>query len=427
MKIYRVGGCVRDWLMGITPRDYDYVVVGSTPEEMLSLGYTQVGSSFPVFLHPETKEEYALARSEISTGPLHTDFAVDFSPNTSLEDDLKRRDLTINAIAFDVETGEFIDPYGGLEDIENKVVRATSSAFAEDPLRVYRVARFMATLEGEWTLDSFTFAMMKELAPSLTYMHINRRWTEFSKMLSHPKAKVRNWFIVLEALGVEYVMKDMHDIPQPALHHPEGDVWEHIMQVVEAGGEYCSGIVRYGALLHDIGKPYCFQRQGNLHGHEGEGERLAGIISAAWGAPKKWRTFAEVVAKYHGKAHGVFAMKPVNVYRMLKDIARRGVDMEDFIRVCEMDSRGRGPDTFNRDYSQAKYIRAVYRAMMNPYIRDKVSSEIISLREKGRGPEVLKDRSLALWGDIVSNVSKTYKLVEDEMADIEEILKGERT
>lgn len=315
MKIYRVGGCVRDWLMGITPRDYDYVVVGSTPEEMLSLGYTQVGSSFPVFLHPETKEEYALARSEISTGPLHTDFAVDFSPNTSLEDDLKRRDLTINAIAFDVETGEFIDPYGGLEDIENKVVRATSSAFAEDPLRVYRVARFMATLEGEWTLDSFTFAMMKELAPSLTYMHINRRWTEFSKMLSHPKAKVRNWFIVLEALGVEYVMKDMHDIPQPALHHPEGDVWEHIMQVVEAGGEYCSGIVRYGALLHDIGKPYCFQRQGNLHGHEGEGERLAGIISAAWGAPKKWRTFAEVVAKYHGKAHGVFAMKPVNVYR----------------------------------------------------------------------------------------------------------------
>lgn len=424
MKIYAVGGCVRDQLLGVKPHDYDYVVVGSTHEEMISLGYTQVGASFPVYLHPETREEYALARKEVSTGKGHKDFSLVFTPDVTLEEDLERRDLTINSIAQDIETGEFIDPFNGINDIEHSVLRATSLAFAEDPLRILRVARFISTLEGDWSIDRYTFKMMKGLSEELIYIKTERRWAEFRKMISHPKAKVRNWFTVLEALGVDKVIKEMRGVPQPPKHHPEGDVWEHTMQVVEAGGEECHPIVRYGALLHDIGKPYCFEHQGNLHGHEKEGARIAGVISEAWGAPKKWRVFAEFVAEHHGRMHKIFEMKPRKVYLMIKAMYRRGIDIEQFIQACEMDSRGRGPDNANRDYPQGRYLRIAFNELNSPENKERIGAELSEMAKNLCSAESVRQTSDRRWTEVVSKAKRTHDLVELELKELSEILKG---
>ena len=185
MKIYKVGGAVRDELLGLEPTDNDWVVVGSTPKQMLSLGYKQVGKDFPVFLHPETKEEYALARIERSTGPGHTAFNFSYSPNVTLEEDLSRRDITINAIAKDMTDGSFIDPYNGRDDIKNKIIKHVSESFIEDPLRIFRVARFYTKFDSKFEIDRVLESMMVDMFPDIIHLSGERIWKETEKALNY--------------------------------------------------------------------------------------------------------------------------------------------------------------------------------------------------------------------------------------------------
>lgn len=203
MKIYEVGGCVRDALMGVEPKDRDYVVVGSTPEEMISLGFQQVGAAFPVFLHPETKEEYALARTERKVGNGYNGFECVFSPDVTLEEDLGRRDLTINSIARDIETGEIIDPFGGCADIELKVLRHTSDAFVDDPLRVLRLARFLARMPGFY-IQPATSSLVWDLVHSgeMNFISAERYWAELMKVFSDDTTNIAEFFLCLHNFGV---------------------------------------------------------------------------------------------------------------------------------------------------------------------------------------------------------------------------------
>lgn len=225
MKIYAVGGQVRDKLMGLEPKDLDYVVVGSTPEEMLSLGYKQVGADFPVFLHPETKDEYALARTERKVGRGYQGFECSFDPEVTLKEDLERRDLTINSMAEDLTTGEIIDPFGGQPDLKNKVLRATSVAFKDDPVRVLRFARFAATLPGCWQGGASTYLMCIEVwKKEQTYVTAERVFKELDKALACHKPDI--FFKLMLEFGDTFWFKELfslYNIPQPKKHHPENE------------------------------------------------------------------------------------------------------------------------------------------------------------------------------------------------------------
>jgi len=211
MKIYRVGGSVRDELMGIEPKDHDFLVTGSSFQEMLSLGFKQVGKSFPVFLHPETGDEYALARRERSTGPGHSDFAVEFTPDVTVEEDLRRRDLTINSIALDLETGEYIDPYGGREDIKNKILRHTSDAFAEDPLRPLRVARFLARFGPSWTVAPELMSVIGAMSHTASDLQLDRVHQEAKRAFTEKYPYMFTDFIIAHFVAFDrYIMSYAH-------------------------------------------------------------------------------------------------------------------------------------------------------------------------------------------------------------------------
>ena len=273
MKIYLVGGAVRDILMGREPSDRDYVVVGSTPEEMESAGFKQVGKDFPVFLHPDTGEEYALARTEMKDGVGYNGFSVDFSPEVTLEEDLSRRDLTINAIAFDMDTCEFVDPFNGQDDIKNKVLRKVSDAFGDDPVRVLRLARFLARFGEEWEVDYYTEALCHRLMHKESeHMTAERVWAETHKALDEYDSHLFFEFMCKFDTKWFSWLKQMRDVPQPKQHHPEGDVFIHTMLSLRQAEDLLP-CTKFAVLLHDIGKYYCMKENGTLHGHEKEGVR----------------------------------------------------------------------------------------------------------------------------------------------------------
>ena len=257
-KHYLVGGAVRDMILGREPKDRDYVVVGSTVQEMLDAGFEQVGKDFPVFLHPETREEYALARTEKSCGIRHTDFIVNFDPEVTLEQDLYRRDLTMNAVAYDMETGKFIDPYGGIEDIKNGVIRHVSEYFSDDPLRMLRAARFVAQYGFEIHKDTLTLIRAMVMQGKHLGLTIERVWGETLKALKTPKPSL--YFNALSSMFVMYeyfpMVFDLHKVPQPAAHHPEIDTYVHVMMTVDKAAQLSNGdpLVVWAALVHDLGK-----------------------------------------------------------------------------------------------------------------------------------------------------------------------------
>lgn len=364
MKVYLVGGAVRDKLLGLTPVERDWVVVGSTTEEMVSLGYQQVGKDFPVFLHPETHEEYALARTEKKTRPGYTGFEVQASPDVTLEEDLLRRDLTINAIAEDAD-GTLVDPFGGRADLDAGLLKHVSPAFSEDPVRILRIARFAARF-SHWGFHvaHATNALMKTMVAhgEVDALIAERVWAETDKALGedHPE----RYFEVLRGCGalqkVFPEIDNLFGIPQPEKHHPEIDTGIHIMMVLQQACRLSTDkTVRFAALVHDLGKATTpADILPSHHGHEERGVNLVKTLCKRVKAPNQFRDLAIATAQYHTHCHRAKELKPATILKTLQglDAFRRPERFEHFLLACTADARGR-TGHFDDAYPQADLFR----------------------------------------------------------------------
>jgi tRNA nucleotidyltransferase (CCA-adding enzyme) len=369
MKIYLVGGAVRDKLLGLPVQDRDYVVVGATPDEMIANGFKPVGADFPVFLHPETKEEYALARTERKSGHGYKGFKVYAAPDVTLEDDLRRRDLTINAMAED-ESGNLIDPFRGEEDLRNGVLRHVSSAFSEDPVRILRVARFAARY-GRWGFHvaHSTNKLMHEMVNSGEVDHLvpERVWQELDRALSEDKPS--RFFEVLRGCGALARLFPEIDalfgVPQPEKHHPEVDTGVHAMLVLEAAAKLSPDTrVRFAALMHDLGKGNTPEAEWPRHlGHEARGVELVKNFCQRLRVPNEHRDLAVLAARYHAHCHRIAELRPATVVDTLEglDGFRRPERIEQFILACEADFRGRFGSE-DKPYDQAQVFRRAFEA-----------------------------------------------------------------
>jgi len=366
VRTYRVGGSVRDELLGRAVADNDWVVVGATPEMMIASGYRPVGRDFPVFLHPETNEEYALARTERKQGVGYRGFAFFASPEVTLEDDLARRDLTINAMAR-ADDGALIDPHGGARDLADGVLRHVSPAFAEDPLRVLRVARFAARFG--FNVASETEALLRGIVASgeLTTLAPERVWRELATGLS--EAKPSRMFAVLRSCGALAALLPEVDalfgVPQPPMHHPEIDTGVHVMQAVDFAAQRGYEVaVRYAVLTHDLGKAASPpDRWPAHHGHEGASVRRVERLSARLRVPVDCRDLARLAARWHGIVHRAQELRPVKWLELLTaaDALRRPRKLEALVAVCECDalSRPGAPDV----YRPAALVREAFEIM----------------------------------------------------------------
>ena len=370
MKIYLVGGAVRDELLGLPVRERDWVVVGARPEELLNAGYKAVGKDFPVFLHPQTGEEYALARTERKTGPGYRGFETSFSPDVTLEQDLERRDLTINAIAKDIESGELIDPVHGRRDLETKALRHVSAAFVEDPVRVLRAARFAARFAPlGFTVASETIELMREIAArgELDALVPERVWQETQRALEQPAPWT--FFEVLrdaDALKVIFPEVDaLFGVPQPEQWHPEIDAGVHTMMVLEQATRLTTDpVVRFAALVHDLGKGTTPPEEWPRHvAHEHRSVALIEKLCARLRVPNAYREIGVLVGKHHLLAHKATELRPSTLLELLEhlDAFRRPERFEQYVLACEADARGR-KGLENRVYTQSDFLRRVRAA-----------------------------------------------------------------
>jgi tRNA nucleotidyltransferase (CCA-adding enzyme) len=369
MRVYMVGGAVRDRLLGRPIGERDFVVVGATAAELLSQGYLQVGKDFPVFLHPETKDEYALARTERKTAPGYRGFAVHADPDVTLEEDLLRRDLTINALAED-EAGKLIDPYGGLADLEARVLRHVSPAFAEDPVRILRVARFAARFADlGFSVAPKTLDLMRAMvdAGEVDALVPERVWAELTKALAEQTPS--RFFETLRDCGALARLFPEIDrlwgIPQPAKWHPEIDTGVHTMMVVDMAARLSPvPEVRFAALTHDLGKGTTSPEI--LPSHRGHEARSVGLIEALCErlrAPRRYRDLACIVARYHGQVHKLDELRPGTLLDLLEgaDAFRRPERFDQMVTACEADFRGRGGYA-DLPYLQGERLRRVFAA-----------------------------------------------------------------
>jgi len=370
MNTFLVGGAVRDALLGRQITERDYVVVGSTPEQMIKQGFRPVGSDFPVFLHPKTQEEYALARTERKSGIGYGGFTFYTSPDLTLEEDLIRRDLTINAMA-QAEDGTLFDPYQGQKDLTARVLRHVSPAFAEDPLRVLRVARFAARFADlGFTVAEETMALMRQLTESGELLHLTpeRVWKETERALGENHAEV--YFQVLRECGALKVLLPEIDalfgVPQRPQHHPEIDTGVHTMMALQRSCEYgYSTQVRFATLLHDLGKALTPTDEWPRHvQHEEHGLTPVRDVCNRLKVPSSFRDLAEIVCREHLMCHRVLDLRPGTVWRLLQriDVLRKPERVEEYIQACLCDARGRlGLET--RDYPQADFLRSAIIAV----------------------------------------------------------------
>jgi tRNA nucleotidyltransferase (CCA-adding enzyme) len=351
MKIYQVGGAVRDALLGLPVHDRDWLVVGGTPEAMVAQGFTPVGRDFPVFLHPQTHEEYALARTERKSGHGYQGFTVYTSPDVTLEEDLARRDLTINAIAAPADwTGAegIFDPYHGVADLHAKVLRHVTEAFAEDPVRILRVARFAARFT-DFSVAPETMALMQAMVQAGEVAHLvpERVWQEISRGLM--EAQPERMFAVLRACGALAVLLPELDrlwgVPQRADYHPEVDTGLHTMLVLgQAVQQQAPLAVRWACLVHDLGKGTTPADVLPRHiGHEQRGAKLVRQVGERWRVPKECSELAELVAAEHGNIHRSLDLSPAAVLRLLQrcDALRKPERFAQALWACECDARGR--------------------------------------------------------------------------------------
>jgi tRNA nucleotidyltransferase (CCA-adding enzyme) len=365
MQVYLVGGAVRDALLGLPVKERDWVVVGSTRDELLGLKYREVGRDFPVFLHPDSHEEYALARLERKVSPGYRGFAVEFGPQVSLEEDLARRDLTINAIA-KAEDGSLLDPYNGRRDLQARVLRHVSPAFIEDPVRILRVARFAARFAFlDFHIAPETMALMRAMVErgEVNALVAERVWQETEKALHEPGASV--FFKVLRECGALKVIYPEIDalfgVPQPEKWHPEIDTGVHTLMVLDQAVRLSTDVtVRFAALVHDLGK--AATPPAEWPGHKGHEERSVALIDALSGRLRlanEYRDLSVIVARYHGNVHRAFDLRPKTILGILEktDAFRRPERFAQALLACEADSRGRlGLE--NIPYPQREYLQA---------------------------------------------------------------------
>jgi tRNA nucleotidyltransferase (CCA-adding enzyme) len=347
MKTYQVGGAVRDRLLGVPHGDRDWVVVGATPEQLLAQGYTPVGKDFPVFLHPQTREEYALARTERKSAPGYRGFVVHADPSVTLEDDLRRRDLTINAIAQD-DDGTLIDPFHGVADLQMSVLRHVSEAFAEDPVRILRLARFAARWPHFSVADQ-TLALCRAMvqAGEVDALVPERVWQELSRGLM--EGEPSRMFAVLRDCGALARLLPEVDrlwgVPQPAAHHPEIDTGVHLMMVLDMSAALGAPLpVRYACLVHDLGKGTTPQDEWPRHiAHEARSVELADALAERLRVPADCRELGEIVAREHGNIHRCETLDAAATLRLLErcDALRRPERFEQALLACECDARGR--------------------------------------------------------------------------------------
>lgn len=366
METYLVGGAVRDKLLEYPFHERDWVVVGATPEDMEATGFRPVGRDFPVFIDPDSGEEYALARTERKTGKGYKGFHFYAGPDINLEDDLRRRDLTINAMA-EAPDGALIDPYGGRRDLENRVLRHVSDAFAEDPLRVLRVARFAARYHHlGFTIAPETRALMAQLATGDELAHLTpeRVWMETRKALGERSPQV--YVQVLRDCGALAVLlpevDNLFDVPQRADYHPEIDTGVHVLMALEVAAELSDDPrVRFAVLVHDLGKGTTSPDILPRHiGHEERGVPLVQAVCDRYRVPNEYRELAIPVTRLHLLCHKVFELRPVTVLKIFKaaDAFRKPQRFEHFLLAVEADARGR-KGFHDTPYPQGDWLRSV--------------------------------------------------------------------
>lgn len=390
MKTYLVGGAVRDQLLNIQIKDKDWVVVGSTPQAMMDLGYKQVGADFPVFLHPKTQEEYALARTERKSGKGYQGFTVDFHQDVTLDEDLVRRDLTINAMAQD-ENGTIFDPFNGQQDLNNKILRHVSPAFDEDPLRVLRVARFAARFAHlGFTIADETLTLMQKISESGELEHLTpeRVWVETQRALTEKSPWV--YFEVLRscnALKVNFKeLDDLFGVPQPEIHHPEIDSGLHsILCLKQASALSTNTEVRFAALMHDLGKAKTDKEKWPKHiAHESLGLQPINDLCLRLKVPNKHKELALKTCEFHTNVHQAFSFKASTILKLFKktDALRKPDRFDHMLLACKADSRGRyGFEDV--PYLQKDYLQTLLHAAAN------IDSKAISASGLA-GPEIGK-------------------------------------
>jgi tRNA nucleotidyltransferase (CCA-adding enzyme) len=400
MQVYLVGGAVRDRLLGRAVHERDWVVVGATPAELERAGFIPVGRDFPVFLHPKTKEEHALARLERKTGPGYRGFATEFSPDVKLEDDLRRRDLTINAMAED-DAGTVIDPYGGRHDLDARLLRHVSEAFMEDPVRILRVARFAARYAplGFQVADE-TLALMRRMVEDgeAAALVPERVWAETERALGEERPDV--FFQVLRdcgALRVVYPEIDaLFGVPQPEKWHPEIDTGIHQLLALREAVQLGGGVpARFAVLMHDLGKAATpAEILPSHHGHEDAGVALVEQLCARVRVPNHLREIGVMTARYHTHVHRAFELRPDTVVKTLEscDALRRPERFRDFLLACEADKRGRA-GLESRPYPQREFFErardVVAAVVLTPDERKGLSGEQI-------GQELRRRRAAAI-------------------------------
>jgi tRNA nucleotidyltransferase (CCA-adding enzyme) len=362
LVVFEVGGAVRDELLGLLVQDRDYVVVGASPERMTALGFKPVGKDFPVFLHPQTRAEYALARTERKSGRGYKGFTFHAGPDVTLEEDLRRRDLTINAMARD-EDGSLVDPYGGQADLQAGILRHVSLAFAEDPVRVLRVARFAARFDS-FAVAPETLALMRQMVTNgeVDYLVAERVWQELSRGLME-KRPSRLFQVLRDCGALARILPEvdrLFGVPQRAEFHPEVDTGIHITLVVDwAARQGFSLPVRFAALTHDLGKGATPPSEWPLHhGHEARSVALVRSLCERVRVPADCRELAVAVARDHGKVHRALELRPATILRMLEatDAFRRPERFAQFLQACEADFRGR-PGYEERPFPPAAYLQ----------------------------------------------------------------------
>lgn len=404
MEMYLVGGCVRDELLGLPVQDRDWVVVGATPEQMLQQGFQQVGKDFPVFLHPKTKEEYALARTERKTGQGYYGFVCNADPSVTLEQDLARRDLTINAIAKS-EDGKLIDPYNGQQDLAHKILRHVSPAFSEDPVRILRVARFAARFAPlGFTIAPETLKLMTEMvnAGEVDALVAERVWQEMLKALKEQTPTV--FFTSLRDCGalarIFPALNNLWGVPQKKEYHPEVDTGVHVMLALQQAVKFTTKAeVRFAVLCHDLGKGLTPKAEWPSHkGHEERGIKPIQEWCNTYRVPNEFKELALKVAKWHLHAHRAAELRADTMLKLLHglDAFRNPENLDDYLIACQADSTGR-TGMENKPYPAAEIIRAAFVAATNVDVQQLIQQGFTG--EK-LGLELTKTRVLAIQSSL---------------------------
>ncbi len=383
MQALLVGGAVRDNLLGYPVKEHDWVVLGETPESMQVQGFLPVGKDFPVFLHPKTRDEYALARTERKTGAGYKGFVIHASPNVTLEEDLIRRDLTINAMAMTAE-GKIIDPYGGQRDLKKRIFRHVSPAFSEDPVRILRVARFAARYQHlGFILAEETRQLMQQMVIEGEVSHLvsERVWAEVHKALNESTPSA--FFEILkdcDALAIIFPeLANLFGIPQPETHHPEIDTGVHsLLTLTQAAKLSDKAEVRFAALLHDLGKAQTpIEFLPRHRGHEQAGLPLLAGLCERLNVPKSFTNLAKQVMRYHTHSHRAFELRAATLVDLLTDLGalKKENNLNDFLLACEADCKGRTGKE-NTAYPQADYIRKIAKIATNIDTKEILRSDL---------------------------------------------------